>query len=89
MSKSNHEDQADLTPAAGETPAEGGIKSGDPAVLTVEEHAERLKIDRPVFAAVMQTERWASGKKVPEAVFKKAVEGFLNAPMGGTNVTRY
>jgi hypothetical protein len=77
MSKTNTEDQhlgnqTDLTPAAGE------------AVLTIEEHAERLHIGKPVFAAVMQTERWAGGKKVSEAVFKRAVEGFLNAPMGGT-----
>jgi hypothetical protein len=55
----------------------------DLTILTIEEHARRLHIDKPVFAAVMQTERWAGGKKVPEAVFKQAVEGFLNAPMGG------
>ncbi|MDR1587305.1 MAG: hypothetical protein LBS57_07620 [Treponema sp.] len=70
MSKSNNEDQF-------------AEDQADSAVLTIEEHAERLHVDKPVFAAVMQTERWASGKKVPEAVFKKAVEGFLNAPMGG------
>lgn len=51
--------------------------------LTIEEHAQRLNIDAPVFAAVMQFEKWASGKRVPEAAFKQAVEGFLNAPMGG------
>jgi hypothetical protein len=58
-------------------------KKDGPELLTVEEHARNMKIDAPVFAAVMQTERWAAGKKVPEAAFKKAVEGFLNAPMGG------
>jgi hypothetical protein len=57
-----------------------GSNSGDP---TIEEHKKNLNVDAPVFAAVMQTKGWASGKKVPEAVFKKAVEDFLGAPMGG------
>jgi len=52
-------------------------------LLTVEEHKKNLNIDAPVFAAVMQTKKWGSGKRVPEAVFKKAVEDFLGAPMGG------
>jgi hypothetical protein len=52
-------------------------------VLAIEEHKKNLKVGAPVFAAVMQTKGWASGKKVPEAVFKKAVEDFLGAPMGG------
>jgi len=91
-------EQADPTPAgdefpadnpapAADNPASGGNGSPDqktgPELFTIEEHARRLNIDAPVFAAVMQTERWANGKKVPEAVFKQAVEGFLNAPMGG------
>jgi hypothetical protein len=63
-------------------------KKDGPELLTIEEHARNMKIDAPVFAAVIQTERWASGKKVPEAAFKKAVEGFLNAPMGGENPSR-
>ena len=54
-----------------------------PAVPTIEEHAQNLNIDAPVFAAVMQAERWANGKRVPEAVFKKSVETFLRAPTGG------
>jgi hypothetical protein len=52
-------------------------------VLTIEEHKKNLNVAAPVFAAVIQTKGWASGKKVPEAVFKKAVEDFLGAPMGG------
>jgi hypothetical protein len=52
-------------------------------LLAIEEHARRLNIDKPVFAAVIQSEKWAGGKKVSEADFKKAVEGFLSAPMGG------
>lgn len=96
MSKPKNDDQsfaeqADLTPAGDEFPADspapGGEGSPDqkdsPELLAIEEHAKRLKVDAPIFAAVMQTERWANGKKVPEAVFKQAVEGFLNAPMGG------
>ena len=56
--------------------------SGDD-VLAIEEHKKNLNVDAPVFAAVMQITGWASGKKVPEAVFKRAVEDFLGAPMGG------
>jgi transcription elongation factor len=64
----------------------GGFTPGNHSgknALAIEEHQKNLKVDAPVFAAVMQTEGWASGKKVPEAVFKKAVEDFLGAPMGG------
>ena len=68
-----------------------GDNSGEPTtdndsekkVLAIEEHKKNLNIDAPVFAAVMQTKKWASGKKVPEADFKKAVEEFLGAPMDG------
>jgi hypothetical protein len=51
---------------------------------TVEEHAKNLNINAPVFAAVIQSENWASGKRVQEADFKKAVDAFLKSPMGGT-----
>jgi hypothetical protein len=91
------ENHADLTPPGDDTP-EGGKPGGDgkpgpsekdvPADLTVEEHARNMKIDAPVFAAVMQSEKWAGGKRVPEAVFKQAVEGFLKAPMGGKKSPR-
>ena len=71
--------------------SKGGNNSGsDPVLaancsghLTVEEHRKNLNIDAPVFAAVMQSKSWRSGKKVPEAEFKNAVEGFLNSSMGG------
>jgi len=64
---------------------------GDPGVKkppsnqlpTVEEHAVTLKVDAPVFTAVMQSNNWASGKRMPVAVFEKAVKDFLGAPMGG------
>jgi hypothetical protein len=52
-------------------------------ILTIEEHKKNLNIDAPVFAAVVQMKGWASGKKVPVAVFKKAVKEFLGAPMDG------
>jgi len=51
--------------------------------LTVEEHAVNMKVDAPVFAAVMQSNKWASGKRVPVSVFEKAVKDFLGASMGG------
>jgi hypothetical protein len=55
-------------------------KLGNP---TIEEHAKNLKVDAPVFAAVMQSKNWASGKRVPVADFEKAVKDFLGASMGG------
>ena len=94
MSKATENDQTlhnqtDLSSGGNSTPPINSDskkkESGDP---TIEEHAQKLKVDAPIFAAVMQSNKWASGKRVPEADFKKAVEGFLSAPMGGKNVTR-
>jgi hypothetical protein len=79
MSKPNENDQQGNS-SADSAPASGKGKD----VLTIEEHKKNLNISAPVFAAVMQSKNWGSGKKVPEAVFKKAVEEFLGAPMGGT-----
>ena len=62
-------------------PGENAVGKG---ILTVEEHKEKLNISAPVFAAVMQTQKWGRGKRVPVAVFKNAVEDFLGAPMDGT-----
>jgi hypothetical protein len=56
---------------------------GEPKLLTIEELAEKLKVGKPVLAAVKQSEGWSEGKKVTEAVFKTAIETFLGAPMGG------
>jgi len=53
------------------------------ATLAIEEHAKNMGVAPPVFLAVMQAERWAGGKRTPEAVFRKAVEAFLQAPIGG------
>ena len=64
-------------------PNENSQPAGSPGLKTIEEHRENLGIGAPVFAAVMQSEGWAAGKKVPEATFIKAVETFLGAPMGG------
>jgi hypothetical protein len=61
-----------------DTPPDSG--EGLPAI---EEHAKNLQVGAPVFAAVMQAEGWAAGKRIPEAAFTTAVEAFLNAPMGG------
>jgi glycine cleavage system H lipoate-binding protein len=52
-------------------------------VFTVEEIKKTLNISAPVFAAVMQANGWAAGKKVSVAVFEQAAKGFLNGPMGG------
>ena len=52
-------------------------------LLTIEEHQKNLSVSPPVFAAVMESNKWASGKRVPVAVFEKAVKDFLGAPMGG------
>ena len=59
------------------------LKLGSKNLLTIEEHKENLNISAPVFAAVMEMKGWNSGKKTPEAVFKKAIEEFLGAPIGG------
>jgi len=61
----------------------GGNKPPSNQLPTVEEHARNLKVDAPVFAAVMQSKNWASGKRVPVAAFEKAVKDFLGASMGG------
>jgi hypothetical protein len=68
-------------------PGSGGNKppenqKGKPEFPTIEEHAKKLNVDESVLAAVMQSKQWASGKRVPEAAFKKAVDDFNGAPMG-------
>jgi hypothetical protein len=57
--------------------------SEESGLVTIEELAEKLKVGKPVLAAVKQSEGWAAGKKVTEAVFKTAIAAFLGAPMGG------
>jgi hypothetical protein len=85
MSKSREEDQprenAAGTPAPEEPKDSRAEKEpGDP---TVEELAEAAKTPAPVFAAVMQAQGWAEGKRIPKADYAKAVEEFLNGPAGG------
>jgi hypothetical protein len=65
--------------------APGGNKppSSKKELPTIDEHAVNLKVDAPIFAAVMQSKKWASGKRMPEADFQTAVKEFLNSPMGG------
>ena len=79
MSKSKNDDHLDNQNDSDLSKSDGN-NSGLP---TIEEHAEKLNIDAPVFAAVMQSNKWACGKKVPEDVFEKAVKDFLCAPIGG------
>jgi|GEM_PF-1262524 len=55
-------------------------KSG---LLTIEEHAKNMNIGAPVFTAVMESNKWAIGKRVSTVAFEKAVKDFLGAPIGG------
>ena len=82
MSKEKDNDQQ-LPGGNNAPPANQPPPDKKPGVLTIEEHRKNLNIDIPVFAAVMQAEGWAAGKKIPEAAFKRAVEAFLGASMGG------
>jgi hypothetical protein len=77
MSKQNDDPNQNTDQPGGNKPPS---KSGLP---TIEEHAQKLNVDAPVFAAVMQSQNWASGKRIPVAVFEKAVKDFLGASMGG------
>ena len=84
------EEQPDPEAGDGEAPVEeqpdseaGDGETSSPEFCTIEEHAKRLKTPTSVFAAVMQTRKWAAGKKVTETEFKTAVEEFLGAPIGG------
>jgi hypothetical protein len=63
-------------------PRDNSVPPGAPAFRAIEEHAAALGISAPVFAAVKQARAWAAGKKVEKAEFEKAVEDFLNAPIG-------
>ncbi|MDR0761113.1 MAG: hypothetical protein LBF74_13560 [Treponema sp.] len=86
-------DQADPAPAGNETPAqspppESGFgnsnpEQANPELSTIEELAKRMKVEAPVFAAVMQSRQWACGKKVTEEVFTQAAQDFLGAPIDG------
>jgi hypothetical protein len=74
--------------APGENKNTGGGPGGPDPVngqefAAIEDHAKREKTPASVFAAVLTTQGWAAGKKVTRTDFKKAVDAFLNAPMGG------
>jgi hypothetical protein len=72
------------TGSSGTKPPDKNKKENSvPGFPTIEEHAANKKVNAPIFAAVMQCKKWASGKRVPETEFEKAVKDFLNAPMGG------
>jgi hypothetical protein len=70
----------------------GGVAGADPPIqdkppgkglFTIEELAAREGVKAAEFAAVMQAEKWAPGKKVTVAAFKGALAAFLRGPMGG------
>jgi hypothetical protein len=64
-----------------------GKENAGTETLPVEEHAKAQNIPASVFAAVMQAQGWAAGKKVTAEDFKKAVGAFLNAPIGGVKTS--
>lgn len=76
-------DNSPVVPPADPPPVKKDPPVNNTELLTIEEHRKNLNIGSPVFAAVMQAQNWAAGKKIPEAQFKEAVEAFLGAPMGG------
>jgi len=51
--------------------------------LSIEEHQKKLEIDAPVIEAVMKAKGWRINSKLTEAVFKEAVEEYLNAHKEG------
>lgn len=57
-------------------------RGGVPAFCAIEEHAKTLNVSAPVFAAVVEANAWAAGKKIERRDFEKAVKDFLNAPAG-------
>lgn len=59
------------------------VKKESATFVTIEEHAANAGIAAPVFHAVMQAQCWAAGKRVEKNEFEKAVNAFLNAPIGG------
>ena len=73
-------DSSDAQQSNGENVSQAANK---PELLTIEEHRKNLGIEAPVFAAVMQAEKWAAGKKILEADFLSAVNRFLAGSMGG------
>lgn len=61
----------------------------------IENHAVNLKISVSVLAAVKQSKKWATGKKVTKDEFEKAVKDFLGTSVSGkkdektgTNISR-
>jgi hypothetical protein len=72
-------------PGGGENP-EGPSDPGSgetPDLPAIEDHAKEHKTPASVFAAVMQMQGWAAGKKVTAEEYREAVETFMGAPMGG------
>jgi hypothetical protein len=67
-------------PGAGQTDPPPKDPPEGPAI---EEHAARLNIPAPIFAAVIQAEKWAGGKRVAESEFKAAVDRFTNGAADG------
>ena len=51
--------------------------------FTIEELAQRLNTDSPIFAGVKAFKGWLPGKRVSEKDFNEAVNGFLGTPQGG------
>jgi hypothetical protein len=54
-------------------------------ILSIEEHQKKLKFDALAVEAVMKAKGWRINSKLPEAVFKEAVEEYLKANTKGGN----
>jgi hypothetical protein len=69
----------------GDTDASRGVETpeGVSSFCAIEEHARALNVSVPVFAAVVQANKWAAGKKIERRDFEKGVKDFLDAPVGG------
>jgi hypothetical protein len=69
----------------GETDFQGTPDTNEaPTFCAIEEHAKNLNVSAPVFAAVRQMQGWAAGKSVEQTEFTKAMNAFLNAPVGAS-----
>ena len=73
----NEPDSTDA-PESGGAPGSGGDK-----LFTVEECRKAFNVSSAEFAGIMQSKKWAAGKKVTAEIFEEALKAFSGAAMGG------
>ncbi|MCL4514149.1 MAG: hypothetical protein M1379_00920 [Firmicutes bacterium] len=66
---------------AKETPTTSGAPPGEPLDPTIEDLAEKNKIEAWVLAGVKVEYNWGAGKRLPEQEFLKKVDRWLKGPM--------